>query len=94
MNLISDIRFLPIREKRRSHVGFVNFTYMGSMAIKDVAVHRRLGDLGFRLVYPEVETNVEGEKRSVVFPINKETQERIDNEVNEFLKTVKYKGEL
>lgn len=94
MKLVSDLRFLPIREKRRSHVGFIQFTYMESLAIKDVAVHRRLSDTGFRLVYPEVATNIEGEKRSVVFPINKETQEQIDEEVNEFLKTVKYKGDL
>lgn len=94
MKLISDIRFLPIREKKRSHVGFVQFTFMGNMAIKDVAVHKRLNDAGYRLVYPEVETNIEGEKRSVVFPINKKTQEQIDQEVNEFMKTVKYKEEL
>lgn len=90
--LISNIRFIPIRQRSKGHVGFIHLTY-GGMAIKDVAVYERLDKTGFRLVYPEVAAQGDRVKRSVIFPIDRKTQEAIDMEVNAYLKTVKIESE-
>lgn len=86
MSYLSNIIFIPIKQKGNGHFGFIQFTLDNKFAIKDVAVYRRRNSPSFRLVYPEVETLIEGEKRSVIFPINKETQESVEREINEYLR--------
>lgn len=72
--LITGLKFIPVR-RVGSHIGFVKFVYEGNLAMKDIAVHERADKKSFRLVYP-----------LNTFPINKETQEIIDNEVNCYIK--------
>lgn len=84
-NLIFNILFWPVRTKHRGHHGFVNFQTKDGFTIKNVGVYERLDKQGFRFVYPET-VNDKGEKRSVVFPNNKDTQEAIDRELNEYLR--------
>lgn len=91
MSYISDIRFIPVKQKHKGMVGFINFTLDGKMAVKGVAVHERLNQESFRLVYPETTDN-SGNKKSVVFPIDKKTQEQIEEDVNKYLKNFDLKG--
>lgn len=81
---ISNIRFIPFK-KLKSHVGFCSFTYEG-MDINDVAVHIRADRKGYRLVYPKNRVT----ERNTIRPINKATQEEIDDAITDYLKAQKY----
>lgn len=76
---VTNIRFIPIN-KNRSHVGFISFN-IGDIEIRDVAVHVRRDEKGYRLVYPK---NKESEKH-IVRPITKVAQEEIDKAVTEHI---------
>ena len=81
--IITDIHFVPMK-RLGSFVGFVSFRYdreKWGLCIKSVAVHEKADKSAFRLVYPE-----DGRfKRTLVYPINRQTQQLIEAEVNAYL---------
>lgn len=73
---IEQIRFIPIKKRGDSQVGWISFNY-GGMEVKDMAVHIRSDRKGYRVVYPK-NKDVD---RHIIRPIDKQTQEHIDSAV-------------
>lgn len=80
--LISDLKFIPVNRKG-SLIGYCSFIYDANIAIKDIAVHERADKSGLRLRYPVSQENKE---RSIIHPINIETQQLLDNEITAYVK--------
>lgn len=80
MTLISDIRFTPC-DPVGSLIGFVQFVYDGNMKIRDVGVHKSIDGKGYKLAYPKNKLS-----SPIAFPINKKTQQLIQDEINLHLK--------
>lgn len=83
--LVSEIRFIPIRERQGSLIGFINLVYNGDIEFKDISVHQRRDGKGYRLVYPK---NKEMD-REIFRPINKEAQQAIDKAITEHINNLK-----
>lgn len=81
--MISEIRFIPIKDPHRGLVGFATFVYDGNIEIKDLAVHERLDKMGYRLVWP-VNKIVD---REIVRPINRQTTKAIDQAITDWINT-------
>lgn len=81
MNVISEVRFIPIKENnKKSIIGFITFVYKSGIEMRDMAVHRKL-EGGYRVTYPK---NKESNKQ-VFRPITKEAQEDIDKEITKYM---------
>ena len=78
---LSEIQIIPIKP-RNGLVAFASFILNESFYVGDVAIYSRLGQEGFRLVYP-VRTLPNGAKVNVFHPIRKDVAHEIERQVSE-----------
>ena len=84
---LTEIQIVPVKPKD-GLIAFVSFVMNGSFFIGDVAIHSRIDQPGYRLVYP-AKTLFNGLKINCFKPINKPTADEIEGQVlGEFEKLI------
>jgi stage V sporulation protein G len=78
---LSEVQITPVKP-RNGLLAFANFVLNDSFYVGDVAVYSRLGQAGFRLVYP-IRTLVNGARVNVFHPIRKDVAQEIEAQVSE-----------
>jgi len=93
--VISEINILPIKP-RNGLLAFVSLVLNNSFYIGSVAIHSKLSEPGYRLVYPE-KILANGCKAGCFHPINhyvaKQIEEKITEAYEDLIKKVKRKVE-
>ncbi|MFC1799455.1 septation protein SpoVG family protein [Candidatus Eisenbacteria bacterium] len=77
---LSEIQITPIKP-RNGLLAFASFILEESYYVADVAIHSRLGEDGFRLVYP-MKILHNGAKVNTFHPIRKEVAQEIERQVS------------
>jgi stage V sporulation protein G len=77
---LSEIQITPVKP-RNGLLAFTSFVINGSFYVGDVAVYSRLGEDGFRLVYP-MKILVNGARVNVFHPIRKDVAQEIETQVS------------
>jgi DNA-binding cell septation regulator SpoVG len=76
----TDIQIVPIKP-RNGLLGFVSFVLNGTLYLGDIAIYSRLGQEGYRLVYP-MRTLSNGAKVNIFHPITREVGHQIEKQVS------------
>lgn len=77
---LSEIQITPVKP-RDGLVAFTSFVINDSFYVSDVAIHSRLGQEGFRLVYP-MRTLPTGARVNILHPIRKDVALEIEAQVS------------
>ena len=78
---LSEIQIIPVKP-RDGLVAFASFVLNDSFYVGDIAIHSRLGQEGFRLVYP-MRTFRNGARVNIFHPIKKEVAREIERQISE-----------
>jgi stage V sporulation protein G len=84
---VSEIQIIPIKPTE-GLIGFASFVLDEKFYIGSVAVYTRLGDFGYRLVYP---TKKVGDKNiNIFYPINSTVGRKIEEIISEKVNEIFY----
>ena len=77
---VSEIQIVPVKP-HNGLLAFVSFVINDSLLCGDIAIYSRLGQEGFRLVYP-IRILPNGARVNIFHPIKKDVAEAIEDQVS------------